>query len=129
MSFKIKNIALFHLMRWIDVPLHGEEISARNTFVKTVFKQHEDFLNKRMQMMNDLSDKNAEGKPVILENGQVSISDENMKKFDELFNEVTEYPEIDKSVLKTLKRILTEKMQKGLGIKEGEIWTEIVSSL
>ena len=123
---KLNNIQAFNLYRWLDVPLHGSELRARNAFVKLIAPQYEAFTAIRKSKLEELADKDEAGKPIIDAAGY-KISDENQKKFEELLDQVTMYEKFKDA--KVIEGILNTKLSRGLGIEEGKIFEQVIAEL
>jgi len=125
----LKKIHIVLLMRWLDVPLHGDLLVARTKFIKTIEPIYTEIEKYRKELLAEMSEKDEEGKPV-LENGIYKVLDEKKEEFISQYNDLylNETVEIEAPV-SALKAILMEKMTKGLGIEDGKVFDEILEQL
>lgn len=125
---KISNQELKTLYQWMDVPLHGEEMRARSAFMRMTIDKHKAIEDTRVKMLQDMADKDEEGKPII-EGGTYKLSPEAVKKFSEEFRVVLDAEnefEVTPEVKKHMKNILENKLNRGFRIDEATIHTTLV---
>ena len=129
---KLTNQEVVSIYRWLNVPLHGEELRSRVKFIGYILPQTEGLDAKRLKFCEGFADKDEDGKP-ILEKGQFKMTEENTKMFGEeyqkLLKEEKEY-EIDsdnKKHFQTTHTILSTKVVNGMGIDEGAVYDTVLN--
>lgn len=126
----LTNQHILHLFRWLNVPLHGEELRARNKFIATLNGQHEAIHAKRQAMLEEISDKDEDGKAIVTD-GDYQIpkekKEEYVKLYTDFLNETNEYETA--GIKGSIKSILMTKMTRGLDIEEGKVFEEIIGEL
>src|SRR3972149_3358117 len=128
---KLKKEHIYYLYFWLNIPLHGEELKARNWFVKLVDKTYEEVLDVRKKKLEEFSDKDKDGKAVLVD-GNYQIPDNKkedyMKSLKEAMQEEIEF-EVSKSdnFLKAVFKTVLENKLKPMDLKEGLIWDEVIS--
>lgn len=129
----LTNQEVEYLYSWLNIPLHGELLRARNKFIRMIGDQHEATQERRVELLKELTDKDpATGEPII-ENGVYKVNKENMEIFSKKFTDVLENGnkeyDISYDTLKGIVDILMNRMTKGLDINEGAIYDSILEEL
>lgn len=126
----LKKIHILMLRIWLDVPLHGELLIARNKFIRAIEPVRDEIESYRKSLLNEMSDKDESGEP-ILENGIYKIADDKKESFIAQYNDIylEEEVQVDCTCKHDIKTILMEKMTKGLGIEDGKQFDEILEQL
>lgn len=117
------------LRNWLDVPLHGDLLRARNKFIADIQTRLNVIEENRQLTLRSFAEKDKKGEPII-ENGIYKIPDEKKADFIKDYNDtyLQETVEIEAPTI-ALKTILMEKMTKGLGIEDGKVFEEILECL
>ena len=120
------------LYAWLNIPLHGEHLRARNKFIRVIEDQHTVTQDHRVVLLESLVDKDESGKPII-ENGVYKLTPENRKQFSEDFNKYladgSDNYEVDEKILRGIVDVLETRMTKGLDIEEGRVYESVVEKL
>lgn len=125
---------LRRIIRWIAVPLHGEEARKRNRLVQVIQPLTDKAESHRMELVKKYADKDEKGEPII-ENKVFKMTDEARdkatKEMDEyLLDNVLEF-EVNAAntpLLIALRDIL-KKSQVPLSIEDGAIYDDVLSEL
>lgn len=128
----LSNQHILHLFRWLNIPLHGEDLRTRNKFISLLEPQHEAINTKRIALLEEVAAKDEAGKAIV-KDGLYEIPEEKKeeytKVYSEYLNERADY-DLSRTVNKyTLKNVLMTKLTKGLDIEEGKLFEEIVGQL
>jgi hypothetical protein len=128
---KVTRAEVKLLFKWLNVPLHGELIKSREEFLKPVYEAFGDIEPKRLEILNEYSEKDKKGK-TIFEEGKFKLmedkKEECLQKFNAYLDEEVEIGATPK-VLADIRTILTQKMTTPLDIPEGKAHTELVEKL
>lgn len=129
MKIKHKHVRL--IRKWLDRPMHGDELKARNTFIKAVTPQYELIEKTRVDLLEKHADKGEDGKPII-ENDQYKLSEAGQKATLEEYNTFLEgeqeYVGFDKVTANQIARSI-ETNPKGYGLDEGMMIEEVIKSI
>lgn len=133
---KFSNKEIRFIYAWLNVPLHGEDVRARHRFLKMVQSQLNDMETERVALIEKYANKDQDGKLILEKNaqgiGEYKFTEERRALFDEesfaLLNKETKYDieKEEKKFIRVVKDILTNKLQKGLSIDEGEIYDSVL---
>lgn len=128
---KITYQDISYIYKWLNVPLHGEELRNRNKFIGIIEPLKEEADNKRIEILESHSDKDADGKAII-EEGQYKIpEDKKGLVFDELAKfldgetplKVTD----DNKAYFISARDILKKSTKDMDIEQGKVYDRILT--
>jgi len=126
---QLKRLHILVLRTWLDVPLHGELLRARNKFIQAIEPIHTEIEAYRKELLAEYSERDEKGEPII-EAGLYKIPDDKKEEFIEKYNNTYLQEEVEVTADKAnLKTILMEKMTKGLGVEDGKVFEEILTQL
>lgn len=114
----------------LDVPLHGEEIRARNKFIKIINPIVDDINKKREEILAEFSNKNEDGTTKFV-NGLYDIP---VEKREASLNKLREHLattqeiECDKATVQSIRSILLNKAP-DMKIEEGTVYDAILTIL
>lgn len=127
----IKHKHIRFIRKWLDRPMHGDELKARNAFIKAITPQYEEIEKTRVATLEKHADKGEDGKPIV-DAGQYKLSEEGQKATLEEYNTFLEgsksYPDLDKTVAHQIARSI-ETNPKGYGLDEGMMIEEVIKSI
>lgn len=128
---KITRAEVKLLFKWLNTPLHGDLIKSREEFLKPVYEVFGEIEPKRLEILNEYSEKDEDGK-VVFEEGKFKLledkKEECLQKFNAYLDEEVEI-DVTPKVLADVRTILTQKMNAALDIPEGKAHTELVEKL
>jgi len=131
MSFKIKNKYINFLFKLLDIPLHGEERRERDAFIKVLLQKERDAEDERLSLLQELSKKDKNGKPIIKADNNYDLTPENLTLFQKELTDLMEaYFIIDifdsnKKQISTVIRLF-ENTNSPLTYSDGKILDEII---
>lgn len=131
-TLKLTNTEINFLYQWLNIPLHGEQIRARNRFLKIIQKDFDAIHPTRIAMIEKYASKDAEGKPVlkdklydIPEDKQEEAKAE-LTKFLDTENEYPVNKETKQDYIE-IGKVLKEKLTQGFNIDQGKLYDEVVT--
>ena len=129
-TLKLSRGQINKVWNLLDVPLHGEEIRQRNTFIKAINPIVDKVEETRKAILSKHSNKNEDG-TVKFVNGLYDIPQENREaSLKDLTEDLAtmEELELDKATIGAVKSILS-KSTKELKIEEGAVYDAILTAL
>lgn len=127
---KLTNQNIWHMVIWLNKPMHGDDMRIRNEFFSVVSAQYQSLLDGRTEILEKFADKDKDGKPVI-ENETYKISPDKKSAYstaiDSFMATEAEFPEDKKLGRKVV--ALLEKQNIDLGIDEGKKYLELLERL
>ncbi len=87
-TITIKNFQLDSMFKVMNYPMNFQRGRVKNKFLGILRDKHQVVNNSRLEILNDLSEKDEEKKTPILENGQYKLSDENRLKFNDEYTKL-----------------------------------------
>jgi hypothetical protein len=127
-----KTIEILKLFDWLDMPLKGDDAIIRHRFLKGMYELNQTALQKKQEIFESASNKDANGEPIITPELKYDIPKEKMKDVEEAINKVDEVlidVEIEEYLLAPILVILKEKLLRGLTIAEAKYYDDVITKL
>lgn len=128
----LTNKEMVYLYRWLNLPLHGEELRFRTRFLALLQPQHAEYNAVRERVVAECVKKDESGNPVV-ENGQYVFEEDKKEKFAtdhaNFLEQKTEYKIDDgvKKILKSIHNVLSNRLTKGMDIDEGAVYDAVLT--
>lgn len=129
---KLTNLQAFNVWRWLNSPLHGAELVARNDFLKLIKPQFDAFNDSRIDRIKELATKDDKGNPKVSPTGNgYEMTPEADKKLEDYMAESVTYDlaKLKNATLPVIKNLLMTKPAKDLDAAEGLVWQEVYDQL
>lgn len=128
----LTNKEIVYLYRWLNLPLHGEELRFRTKFLSLIQPQRDEYNTVRQDVVQKHAKKDPEGN-LLIEDGNYVFDEGQKEKFAtdhaNFLEQKTEYKIDDntKKILKSIYNVLSIKLTKGMDIDEGAVYDAILT--
>ena len=140
LELRLTLFQLKMLYKWLDIPLHGEDVRVRSRFLKMISPILDGSEHERLTLLKEFAKKDGDGNPVFLkdekgeptDNFDLSVAD--LKKFQKRMAEVNGQEHVvplltkdQVSDVRAFRQILEKQiaMANGFSLEEGEIYDQV----